>query len=106
MCTFWEWLTDTAGTGQEEQGDRTCDRPLLERQAHSPQNYQCQDSEAKEGMQGGRTSKPLLEEPGGQAIGHTQVIQALCRPLIQLEEQRRQVLPGIHNLFQQADGLE
>lgn len=57
-------------------------------------------------MQGGKTGKLLLEEPGGQAIGHTQVIQALSRPLIQFEEQGRQVLSGRDNLFQQADGLE
>lgn len=55
---------------------------------------------------GGRTGKPLLEKPGGQAIGHTQVIQALSRPLVQFEEQGRQVLPGSDDFFQQADGLE
>lgn len=58
------------------------------------------------GCAGNETGKPLLEEPGGQAIGHTQVIQALGGPLIQFEQQGRQVLPGGDDLFQQADGLE
>lgn len=64
------------------------------------------DTKVGRGEGGDETGKPLLEEPGGQAIGHSQVIQVLCRPLVQFEEQGRQVLPGSDDLFQQADGLE
>lgn len=64
-----------------------------------------QDPEAKGMLLAGRAGQPLLEEPGGQAVGHPQVIQALGGPLVQFEKQGRQVLPGSDNLFQQADGL-
>lgn len=103
VCALWEQLKDNTGPARSRESRNIGQIPAGK--ADSPRTliFRCQ---GQGGGLGGRTGKPLLEKPGGQAIGHTQVIQALSRPLIQFEEQGRQVLPGSDDFFQQADGLE
>lgn len=78
-----ERLTDTQGQAPGEQAtkSRLAQAPATNRHtAHRTLLSQCQ------GVMLRKEGRHLLEEPGGQAIGNTQVIQALSGPLIQFEE--------------------
>lgn len=55
----------------------------------SPMAVAPRQTDTAQRMRALRTPGPrghLLEEPGGQAIGHSQVVQVFSRPLVQLEK--------------------
>ena len=73
MCAFGERLTYRAGKGHGESQMAVAPRQIYT--AHRTRGL---------GTPG--PSGPLLEEPGGQAVGHPQVVQAFSRPLVQFEK--------------------
>lgn len=46
-----------------------------------------------------------LEQLCSEAIGDSQIVQSLCSPLTQFQQQRRELLPWRDHLLQQTDSL-